>query len=279
MTAVIAKSTKSTVSSATAPLRGINLGCGKICLPCSKPSAHAIAPDWLYDGSVAHWDNVDIVPLPGVDLQIDLFDYPWRTKAGKLPDATYDVALASHIAEHIPHTVTWEGQVMHRHPLYQDGFFAWFGELNRILKPGGVAYIICPYGWSNGALTDPTHTRYLMPGTFNYLCNEGEGGQFVYQSNGARWQQINYETDYARRPHAEAYHQAHMAATAIKALSALVTDGVFNLSLADGFNDEHVPTTPEAQNLLFMMMDQLGHKQINGIVEFMITLRKATDAD
>ncbi|MFA6044750.1 MAG: class I SAM-dependent methyltransferase [Phycisphaerales bacterium] len=176
--------------------RGINLGCGKIILPCDRPDHHVLIPEHLYTDPDIQWDNADWNAFEGVNVVVDLFDYPWRMgvpskKDGReiaqlIPDNTYDYAIASHIAEHIPHHVVERGQFVAHHPLYQDGWFAWFSELWRIMKPGGKAYILVPYAWSNGGISDPTHTRYLTPATFGYFESQDNGSPFAYRMGG-RW--------------------------------------------------------------------------------------------
>ena len=102
--------------------RGINLGCGKVILPCERPNQHGLIPDWLYTDPEIAWDNADWNGLEGVNKVVDLFDYPWRESDGAvLPDNTYDYAIASHIVEHIPHHIVCNGQFVTRHPEWQDG--------------------------------------------------------------------------------------------------------------------------------------------------------------
>lgn len=183
--------------------RGINLGCGTIILPCERPQHHEAIPEDVYTAADIEWDNVDRNALPGVNKVVNLFDYPWRTADGLLPDNTYDVAIAAHIVEHIPHHVAWNGEIVPFHEDFQDGWFAWFSELWRIMKPGGVAYILVPYAWSNAGISDPTHTRYLTFASFNYFSNaDDENPAFRYKMNGARWQ-FSFE-DVRWNPHAQA---------------------------------------------------------------------------
>ena len=153
----------------------LNLGCGKIIL--NKEEG---------------WVNVDKLPLDGVDVRHDLFTFPWPF------DNNYaDYIMASHIVEHIPHEVMYRvsnaisgpipanTSVSERVKHYWDrvnidGFFAFFREVHRILKPTGKITVLCPYGLSTGALQDPTHTRYLVPATFGYLTKDSGGDYFDY---------------------------------------------------------------------------------------------------
>ncbi len=138
----------------------LNLGCGKVILPNDEG-----------------WVNVDHNALEGVDKAVDLFTFPWPFE-----DNYADYMIASHIVEHIPHQVMLKERVTREVPLTKstitetitgihplDGFFAFFAEAWRILKPDGVICVICPYGRSTVALQDPTHTRSILEGTFSYL--------------------------------------------------------------------------------------------------------------
>ena len=122
------------------------------------------------------WVNVDKFDNVEADQVVDLFKmpYPWA-------DNSVDSILASHFIEHIPHslvphnmdTFPWTDPAQLR-LLQMDGFFAFFEEVGRILKPGGYIEIECPFGWTNGAFQDPTHTRYIVLQTFGYLHQEPE---------------------------------------------------------------------------------------------------------
>jgi SAM-dependent methyltransferase len=169
----------------TVKKHGINIGCGRVILPAPRPKHHVLIPEHVYSDQYT-WDNVDSVAQPGVNKVIDVFDYQWR-EAGKasIPDSTYDLALATHLVEHIPHVVVENGQFKQAH----GGWWAWWNELGRVLKPGGVAHILTPYGFSRGGFIDPTHTRYLIPETFGYLSPD-ENAPFEYPIR-YRWEQVD----------------------------------------------------------------------------------------
>lgn len=248
-------------------MRGINLGCGKITLPCPRPDHHFLIPEDLYTNPDITWDNADWNEAEGVNLIVDLFDYPWRTRAGTLeevttangsylvppteqpiPSNTYDVAIASHIAEHIPHHIVERGQFVARHPLYQDGWFAWFAELWRILKPGGKAYVLVPYAWSNAGISDPTHTRYLTPASFGYFESGENGSPFAYRT-GAQWR-LSLDV-VPIRPHVRAVEHLRLR------------QGVSQLDYSDGDYRE---------------IWTMGQEELNAIVEFLIVLEAVKDA-
>lgn len=117
------------------------------------------------------WINVDKFQQAGVDKVFNLFKvpYPWK-------DNSIDYIYTSHFVEHIPHSLVpynlrpslpWEK--LRKRLLEMDGFFSFFEECYRILKPNGVIEVIGPFAWTNGAMQDPTHTRYLVQQTFGYL--------------------------------------------------------------------------------------------------------------
>ena len=64
----------------------------------------------------------------------------------------------------------------------QDGWFAFFSELGRVLIPGAVVHIVCPHAHSDGAFADPTHTRYIMPHTFTHSLEVPQGQTFRYET-------------------------------------------------------------------------------------------------
>jgi len=131
-------------------LTKLNLGCGK--------------------DIRAGWTNVDRVALKGVNLSLDLFVYPWTglNRYHKAVDEIY----CGHLIEHVPH----DG-INNR-----DGFFCFFHECWKLLKPDGVMTVQVPYGKSTAALQDPTHTRYLVEASFTYLNPElyKSGDNFDY---------------------------------------------------------------------------------------------------
>lgn len=109
------------------PVR-LNLGCGR--------------------NSLSGWINIDIFPMPGIDLVADLE----KCKDIPLPfaDDSVDEFLLSHVLEHL------------REPL------ALMQELHRIAKPGALMVIRVPHGASDDAFEDPTHVRQFFPGSFGY---------------------------------------------------------------------------------------------------------------
>lgn len=95
--------------------------------------------------------NVDILPLPGVDVVCDL-------DGGKLPfkDNSVIEICGDHVLEHVKNLV----------PLMQ--------ELYRICAPDAKMHFRFPYYTSETAFKDPTHVRYLNERTFSYFSRKAQ---------------------------------------------------------------------------------------------------------
>jgi SAM-dependent methyltransferase len=156
----------------------LHLGAGTITLPGTRPAHHHLIDAAIYDYPL--WHNVDKNKEVGIDETVDLFTYPWPWK-----DNSFDGALLAHLVEHIPHAIHTRGVSERAVALSkcQDGWYAFMAELYRVLTPGAVAHILCPYGWSNGAITDPSHTRLITEQTFTHsLTPSEEGAPFRYNT-------------------------------------------------------------------------------------------------
>lgn len=108
--------------------------------------------------------NIDILPLPKVDIVWDLEETPWP-----LPDECVLTAVASHVLEHItPHKGT---------------FIRVMDEIWRVLKPGAQFAFVVPHASSHGYQQDPTHINQLNETTMHYFDPDPEGrniGQQLY---------------------------------------------------------------------------------------------------
>lgn len=131
-------------------MQSLNLGCGQDI----RPKA---------DG----WVNMDLAPLPGVDVVHDLLEFPWPFRAG-----SFDHIHCSHVLEHVPH-YAGRGQ-------RKDGFLLVMEEMHRVLRPGGTVEILCPHHRGDNRWIDPTHTRAIHPGNFAYFDPGNE--RFHYYS-------------------------------------------------------------------------------------------------
>lgn len=176
----------------------LNLGCGHIILPGVQPGHHALVDGGIY--AYPLWLNVDRNNAPGVDKVMDLFRYPWD-----LPDDSFDGALLTHIVEHIPHDIrpsSFEPEGDNLAPVIkkmqrykqlercQDGWYAFFAELYRVLTPGAVVHVLSPYAWSQGAVTDPTHTRLITEHTFTHSMSPDPHSPFHYETGGIHFEMV-----------------------------------------------------------------------------------------
>ena len=148
----------------------LNLGCGRIILPGDKPAHHTLVRDDIY--TYPEWVNVDKNMQPGVDKVMDLFCYPWD-----LPSDSFSGALLSHVAEHIPHEIATNDSDLSQ---MQDGWFAFFSELWRVLEHGSIVHVLSPYGHSTDAISDPTHTRYLTEFSLRHSMQPNPDAPFEY---------------------------------------------------------------------------------------------------
>lgn len=157
----------------------LNLGCGTTHFPSERPPGHELIDEKVY--SYPLWLNVDKVQGVGADLCFDLFKYPWP-----LPSDSFDGAVLGHIVEHCPHEiklVDYPSDKARAKELanLQDGWYSLFSELYRVLTPGAIAHIISPFAWSEGAIVDPTHTRFITMQSFTHgLSPEQYTGTFKY---------------------------------------------------------------------------------------------------
>lgn len=196
----------------------LNLGCGRVILPAPKPGHYGLIDEGITD--YALWHNVDRNPEPGVDECLDIFRYPFPWA-----DNSFDGALLAHIAEHIPHEIrksgwvegdTWDtaaGDDLKQARWediseLQDGWYAFYSELHRVLTPGAIIHVLSPYAWSQGGVTDPTHTRYLTEQTFTHSMQPDANSPFKYATGGlnlelveeAKYNYTNLAMPYAHDP-------------------------------------------------------------------------------
>jgi hypothetical protein len=193
----------------------LNLGCGRTHLPSEKPVGHEAVDDAVY--AYPLWVNVDKVEGVGADKVFDLFTYPWP-----LEDNSFDGALLAHILEHVPHEIRLSderwlypmdhgmGYTRRAKELLslQDGWYAFWSELYRVLTPGALVHVVSPYGFSDGGITDPSHTRYLTMNTFTHSMTPdiGDGSTFRYNNGGINFQ-IDGEPQYRITPYGKLLHE------------------------------------------------------------------------
>jgi ubiquinone/menaquinone biosynthesis C-methylase UbiE len=103
--------------------------------------------------------NVDHRAGPGVDAVAELDDLPF-------PDNTFQVALASHVLEHVP------------------DLFKTLREIRRVLVPRGLLIAWVPYGFE--AFTVPYHVRVFVERTVPYLIDNMESADLDQEFTGFR---------------------------------------------------------------------------------------------
>ena len=99
--------------------------------------------------------TMDHDPHCGADVLHDLEDYPWPFE-----DNSFDEVHAYCVLEHLGRQGDFKG------------FFATFGEIYRVLKPGGALLAICPSWQSIWAWGDPSHTRIISSASLVFLNQE-----------------------------------------------------------------------------------------------------------
>lgn len=124
------------------------------------------------------WTAVDL-RAPKAD-RVDLLKFPWPWA-----DESVDEARAIHFVEHVParevqprDLTYWEVMASGKKGaddvayVGRDMLCVFFDECWRVLKPGGKLTVVCPHARSHAAFQDPTHRRYIVEETFNYLNQE-----------------------------------------------------------------------------------------------------------
>ena len=98
------------------------------------------------------WCNVDNGACKK-DIHCNLEEFPWP-----IPSNIADNVYACHVVEHIK----------------RENVISFMREVHRILKPGGIVEIYCPYYMSKNAFTDFTHQIFVTEDTFSYFCRDGK---------------------------------------------------------------------------------------------------------
>jgi ubiquinone/menaquinone biosynthesis C-methylase UbiE len=92
--------------------------------------------------------GIDRREMEGIDVVWDVEEFPWP-----IPDDVADLAIASHLVEHIKPWLTLQ----------------FFDEVWRILKVESKFAIAAPYATSEGYYQDPTHCSPYNQATFQYF--------------------------------------------------------------------------------------------------------------
>ena len=114
----------------------------------------------------AEWITLDALPTVGADLVCTLGREPIP-----LLDNSVDFAFALQVLEHIGRQGDLEGWIT--------GAYPFWGELYRVLVPGGRVHFEAPRWDSVWCWADPTHVRAISEEAFTYL------NQDSYRAGGA----------------------------------------------------------------------------------------------
>ena len=99
--------------------------------------------------------TMDHDPNCGADIVHDLDVTPWPIEA-----SSFDEVHAYEVLEHLGRQGDWRA------------FFRHFGEIWRVLKPGGYLAATVPSWKSQWAWADPSHTRIIAPGSLVFLSQK-----------------------------------------------------------------------------------------------------------
>jgi SAM-dependent methyltransferase len=134
------------------PYTLLHLGCGR------KKTLEAIGVKMLTNPDGTPFDreirlvNLDRLPDVEPDVLCEL-----ATDPIDLPDDSVDAVLALHVLEHIGR----QGEI--------EGWFHFWAELYRVMKPDGLVRFECPHSSSLWCWADPTHVRAINEYAFLYL--------------------------------------------------------------------------------------------------------------
>lgn len=108
------------------------------------------------------YTNVDMLPLPGIDVVHNLMDFPYPFARNHAEEI-----LAVDVIEHLDHYTA------DRRP----SIVAFVEECHRILEPGGLLYIQAPGHDAEFMWDDPTHVRGFTAKSFDFFDPEKPYGQ------------------------------------------------------------------------------------------------------
>lgn len=161
------------------------------------------------------WVNLDVAPLPGVDVVHDLGTLPLPFE-----DARFDHVIAKDVLEHLDYV-----------PVLR--------ELHRILRPGGRLEVTSPHFTSAAAWIDPTHRTAFSIDTLQFFARQGKYGLRSYYFDFAferverahivfhryRGQPWNYLVERAvnARPSAQTYYEETFLSRLFPAANVEVT--------------------------------------------------------
>jgi cyclopropane fatty-acyl-phospholipid synthase-like methyltransferase len=141
-------------SEAVQPFTVLHLGCGR------KKTLDALGLKLAMNGEPLDPSRVRMINLDRLadvdpDIRCEL-----STDRIDLPDNSVDAVLAMHVLEHIGR----QGEI--------EGWFHFWAELYRVMKPNAFVRFECPHSNSVWAWADPTHVRAINEYVFLYLNQE-----------------------------------------------------------------------------------------------------------
>ncbi|MEK7590070.1 MAG: class I SAM-dependent methyltransferase [Patescibacteria group bacterium] len=104
--------------------------------------------------------GMDVVKESEADIVHNVENTPWP-----IEDNSYDIVFTNHFLEHV------------------DNQLGFFGEVSRILKPGGRLLVQVPYFRSIDAYTDITHKRFFTSRTLDYFLIESKRSGYHYSKS------------------------------------------------------------------------------------------------
>jgi SAM-dependent methyltransferase len=122
----------------------------ELLIGCGNSRDKRLRPDGRMDWS--DLVTMDHDPNCGADIFHDLESLPWP-----IEDNRFDEVHAYEVLEHLGRQGDYKA------------FFAHFGEIYRVLKPGGILAGTCPSWQSIWAWGDPSHTRIISSASLVFL--------------------------------------------------------------------------------------------------------------
>lgn len=201
----------------------LNLGCGRVILPAARPAHYGLI-DPITEYALWHNVDRNAEPGVDEVVDIFRYPFPWAdnsfdgalcahicehipheirpsedvyTDPSSDPErmALIERAMAPGLSTYERLDLLREADARQRRPKelttravelsqLQDGWYAFFAELHRVCTPGSIIHVLSPYAWSQGGVTDPTHTRLLTEHTFTHSMQPDPNSPFKYATGG-----------------------------------------------------------------------------------------------
>ncbi|RJL21732.1 methyltransferase domain-containing protein [Bailinhaonella thermotolerans] len=123
-------------------------------------------------GVLAVWDRVRVGGRDPVIIDVGCGDqkqYEENIGLDRRPSACVDVV--ADLSAGIPMADESVDQIFAVHVLeHLLDFIPLLAECHRVLRPGGVLHVMCPWWKHVNAVADPTHLRFIDTQTFKHFC-------------------------------------------------------------------------------------------------------------